>query len=68
MKEKKSMANMSYCRFENTLPDFRDCYDNFDDNDLSEEEKRARRKMIALCVVIALDYGYEIGSEIERVD
>ncbi len=37
------MGNMSYCRFENTLGDLQDCYDNIDDPDLSESEKRARR-------------------------
>jgi hypothetical protein len=25
------MANMSYCRFENTARDFRDCVDNIND-------------------------------------
>jgi hypothetical protein len=43
------MANMSYCRFHNTLEDLKDCYDNLDDNDLSEEEARARTRLIKLC-------------------
>lgn len=47
------MANMSYCRFQNTLPDLKDCYDYIDDDDLSEEEKRARKKLIKICREIA---------------
>lgn len=32
------MSNMSYCRFQNTLGDLGDCYENMDDNDLSKDE------------------------------
>jgi hypothetical protein len=46
---------MSYCRFQNTLKDLRDCYDNWDD--LSEEEENAKKKLIKLCVDIACDSG-----------
>ncbi len=44
------MGNMSYCRFQNTLEDLRDCYDNLDD-DLSEkkDEARARVKLVGVC-------------------
>jgi hypothetical protein len=49
------MANMSYCRFHNTLSDLRDCWDNMDD-DLSEEERKARERLIALCKRIADNY------------
>ena len=38
------MANMSYCRFENTLSDFYDCLDNLD-NINSESEKRAAKSL-----------------------
>jgi hypothetical protein len=50
------MANMSYCRFRNSLEDLRDCYDNMDDNDMSEEEKQARKRLIQLCREIADNY------------
>ena len=50
------MANMSYCRFQNTLQDLRDCYENMDDTDLSDEEKRARRTLLKLCDQIVGDY------------
>jgi hypothetical protein len=54
------MANLSYCRFRNTLSDLQDCYDNMDNDIESSEEKRAREKIIKLCKEIADDYGYEV--------
>jgi hypothetical protein len=52
------MANMSYCRFQNTLNDLRDCQEALDEQDcLSNDEARARDKLIALCVELAMDYG-----------
>ena len=51
--------NMSYCRFHNTLIDLKDCYYNMEDEDLSEEEKEAKEKLIKLCCDIAQDYGNE---------
>ena len=55
-KERLKMSNMSYCRFQNTLQDLRDCYESMDDKDLSDEEKRARRSLLKLCAKIADDY------------
>lgn len=57
------MGNMSYCRFQNTLLDLRDCQEYINDDDLSEEEKRARKKLIELCKDIAEDYDLEEGDE-----
>ena len=51
------MSNMAYCRFENTLSDLRDCEEHMDDNDLSEDEERARKRLIKMCSRIAADYG-----------
>ena len=51
------MANMSYCRFQNTLIDLRDCYENMDDEDVSSEEARAREDLIKMCTDIAADFG-----------
>ena len=54
------MANMSYCRFENTLADLRDCESALsegDDDDMSEEEEKAKKRLIRLCIEIAKDYG-----------
>lgn len=47
------MSNMSYCRFQNTLSDLRDCEENLFDEDLSEEEQAARKRLIKLCHRIA---------------
>jgi hypothetical protein len=43
------MSNMGYCRFENTVPDLRDCYEHLTDTDLSETEERARKRLIKIC-------------------
>lgn len=48
------MANMDYCRFQNTLLDLEDCYENLYDKDLSSrEEEIAREELIKLCKNIA---------------
>lgn len=50
------MANMSYCRFQNTLADLQDCYDHFGDDDLSEEEEAAALELLTLCQDIVADF------------
>jgi hypothetical protein len=60
------MANMSYCRFENTTSDLKDCYENMDDKEISVEEKTQRQHLIDMCCDIAIEYGHEIGREIEE--
>lgn len=55
------MANMSYCRFQNTLSDLADCEGALndgclDDDDLSEDELRAAKRLIRLCKSIADDF------------
>ena len=57
------MGNMSYVRFENTYKDLRDCYNNMDDTDTSEEETKFREWLIILCVSIAEEYGEEIDTK-----
>jgi hypothetical protein len=42
------MANMGYCRFENTYSDMMDCYYNINNN-LSEREHKYREKILELC-------------------
>jgi hypothetical protein len=49
------MANMGYCRFQNTLQDLRDCYEHMDD-DLEESEHSARARLLFLCQEIVDDY------------
>lgn len=51
------MSNMGYCRFSNTLADLRNCQDHLYDDDLSDEEERARRRLIDLCKEIAAEMG-----------
>jgi ppGpp synthetase/RelA/SpoT-type nucleotidyltranferase len=42
------MANMSYCRFENTYHDLVDCFDNIWSEAENERDERYRRRMIEL--------------------
>ena len=61
------MGNMSYCRFQNTLSDLQDCENVLDDfnslDDLKEElsydEFRAAKKMIAIAKNIANNFDEE---------
>lgn len=65
------MSNMSYCRFQNTLQDLRDCKGALDEGDgedhdpadldgtLSEEETSAKKRLISVCIEIADAYGEE---------
>ena len=53
------MANMSYCRFENTQRDLIDCKDALWETgieDLSDSEKRYAEHLIKLCREIADDF------------
>jgi hypothetical protein len=52
------MANMSYCRFRNTVEDLEDCLENFDICS-NGEEIRARRRLVVLC--------RQIVGEAERI-
>lgn len=59
------MGNMSYCRFENTYADLKDCYDamaNGIDN-LSETEKEYFEKMVEMCKNIADDFHQEESED-----
>lgn len=52
------MSNMSYCRFENTAQDLKDCRNNFDD-DLEWTEFTARNQIVNLAKEIVESYGEE---------
>lgn len=67
------MANMSYCRFHNTLIDLNDCesalneFINDDENVISsDEERRCAKKLIELCQYIAENYTAEDIDEYAR--
>jgi len=62
------MGNMSYCRFENTVQDLKDCYDNIDEtDDLNSTEIHARKRLIKICIDIACDYAYEVGKDVAEI-
>ena len=52
------MANMSYCRFRNTLNDLQDCENNFD-NINSIEELVAAKRLLKTCqrIVDSIEIG-----------
>lgn len=56
------MANMSYCRFQNTAQDLQDCRNNFSD-DLEWEEFRARERIVQLAKDIVESYWEEEFEE-----
>ncbi len=56
------MANMSYCRFENTLRDLDDCYSNINEQ-LSEREHRYRKQLVDLCQSIIDEYDESCQEE-----
>lgn len=48
------MSNLSYCRFQNTVPDLEDCVEVLEDangdlSSLSEAERKAAVRLIKLC-------------------
>lgn len=59
------MGNMSYCRFENTVEDMKDCINAIEDRDvyeLSDYEVRALEKFLTLAHEIT-----SMEPEIERI-
>jgi len=57
------MANMSYVRFENTLSDLEDCYEDMqfgtEFSELSLTEQQARNELVDLCKKIAEQFDEE---------
>jgi hypothetical protein len=58
------MTNMSYCRFNNTLGDLRDCEEHMRDKlstgrheESYDSEFTKRQKLIEACIRIASEYG-----------
>lgn len=55
------MGSMSYCRFQNTLDDLRDCRDALMEmgdyeKELDEEEARAAKRLLRICRELADDF------------
>lgn len=64
------MANMSYCRFENTLSDLRDCLYALREGDsekLSKDEAHAKKVLIRLCQTIAEEFGSDEEENFQLV-
>jgi hypothetical protein len=60
------MANMSYCRFGNTLRDLRDCYDALGEGGVGDDETRARDSLLLVCSEIAEEFANEIEEVLEK--
>tara|TARA_R110001583_G_C5452074_1_gene391014 strand:- start:171 stop:425 length:255 start_codon:yes stop_codon:yes gene_type:complete len=65
----KTMANMSYCRFENTLGDLQDCHEALENiyeeiQDMSTYEKQSLIPFIELCKEIANEFELEDIQEL----
>jgi hypothetical protein len=56
------MSNMGYIRFENTLEDLEDCFENWE-GEKSESEEVFRKRLLELCIKIVSWYDY--GDEEE---
>jgi len=58
------MSNMSYCQFENTLEDLKQCLETLDiDEDLenlSDSERKHAKKLIGVCGEIWGDFNHLI--------
>lgn len=61
------MPNMSYCRFENTVNDFRDCLNDLEEQEslehLSDREKTQAKRLFDLAQLYI-----EIYSDIKRIE
>jgi ppGpp synthetase/RelA/SpoT-type nucleotidyltranferase len=59
------MANMSYCRFENTYHDLIDCFDNIFEEAENERDERHRKNMIRF-LKDRLDEIEELNEELDK--
>ena len=66
---------MSYCRFENTMDDLRDCIRNIYREAENERDERSRQEMIALFMEVAeefvksmIRFGIDVDGEICKAE
>lgn len=63
------MANMSYCRFENTLGDVLDCKEALQERGgvegLSDRERRCALELVSECRDIAAQFGFLLDGHEE---
>jgi len=58
------MGNMSYCRFQNTLHDMRDCYEALQSGEtLSRDEHSAMEMLVEICDRISGEFGMDHSVE-----
>lgn len=63
------MANMSYCRFGNTLSDLRDCKEALENQEeLSSREAKKAKALIDLCRNIADNYDDDYVDSLKEED
>lgn len=68
------MSNMSYCRFQNTLSDFRDCVEAFEgllngeEGKLSDSEYEAARGLLSYAYDLLTLAADASGTSIEDLD
>lgn len=55
------MANMSYCRFENTAKDLADCVSEFNE-ELGAREHNARKRIIVMMIQALEEIGCSVDS------
>jgi hypothetical protein len=56
------MSNMSYCRFENTASDLRDCAEHIQEKLFGPHEVDARLRLIEICKEILDNVGIEVDT------
>lgn len=60
------MANMNYCRFENTYNDLDECFEALGEesiDELSDSERKYALKMIRLCASVIEDFEYLLNEK-----
>lgn len=63
------MANMSYCRFNNTLSDLEDCRDALNEENISSlAEKRKAKRLLAVCREITDNFDEDYIDSIRTDD
>ena len=62
----ESKMNMNHCRFTKAFQNLKGCEKYI--GGLSEEEEEARKKLVLLCVDIAVEYGWWYNKDIVEVE
>ena len=60
------MANMSYCRFENTYMDLQDCIENMHEPASNERDERYRKRLLELLKEVVNSGEVDEALEIEH--